>query len=67
MKYAPPICIMNFRLLMAQKQLNTMGNVMDPNFIDYNIIDCAIPSKITIKYRCQNEFGHSGCTVHVLL
>ena len=57
--------ILNYRLLMAQKQLNMVGKVMDPNLINYNIINCAIPSKITIEYRYQNEFGNSGCAVNV--
>ena len=46
---------------MAQKQLNMMGKVMDPNLIYYNINNCAIPSKITIEYRYQTDFGNSEC------
>ena len=31
--------------------------MMDPNIIDYYIINCAIPSIITIKNRYQIDFG----------
>ena len=31
--------------------------MMDPNIIDYNIINCAIPLIITIKNRYQIDFG----------
>ena len=34
--------------------------MINPNFIDCNIIDCAIPSKIAIKYCYQINFGNSG-------
>mgnify|MGYP001804374394 CR=1 FL=1 len=32
--------------------------MMDPNSIDYYIIDCAIPSIITIEKRYQIDFGN---------
>ena len=32
--------------------------MMDPNSIDYYIIDCAIPSISTIENRYQIEFGN---------
>ena len=31
--------------------------MMDPNIIDYYIINCAIPSIITIENRYQIDFG----------
>ena len=34
--------------------------MMDPNIIDYYIIDCAIPSIITIENRYQIDFGKPG-------
>ena len=42
---------------MAKKSLNMMAKMMDPNIIDYNIINCAKPSIITIKNRYQIDFG----------
>ena len=39
-----------------------MEKMMDPNIIDYYIMDCAIPSKITIEYRYQIEFGKPDFT-----
>ena len=41
---------------MAKKSLN-MIEKMDPNIIDYYIINCAIPSIITIENRYQIDFG----------
>ena len=35
-----------------------MENMMDPNFIDYYIINYAIPSIITIENRYQIDFGN---------
>ena len=35
--------------LMAKKSLNMIEKMMDPNIIDYYIINCAIPSKIVTK------------------
>ena len=32
---------------------------MGPKLFDYYVIDCAIPSKITIEYRYQTDFGNS--------
>ena len=44
---------------MAKKSLNIIEKMMDPNIIDYRyyIINCAIPSLITIKNRYQIDFG----------
>ena len=36
---------------MAKKSLNMIEKMMDPKIIDYYIINCAIPSTITIKNR----------------
>ena len=49
--------IMGNRSLMAEKSLNMMGKMMYPNMIDYNIINCAIPSIITIENHYQIDFG----------
>ena len=35
-----------------------MAKKMDPNLIDYYIIDCAIPSKIAIESTYQINFGN---------
>ena len=51
---------------MAKKQLNMMEKMMDVNFIDYYIIDCAIPSIITIENRYQIDFGNPG-QCHILI
>ena len=40
---------------MAKNLLNMMEKIMDPNIIDYYIVNCAIPSIITICY--QIDFG----------
>ena len=40
---------------------------MDPNIIDYYIINCAIPSIITIENRYQIDFGKPECNVVVIL
>ena len=42
---------------MAEKSLNMMGKMMYPNIIDYYMINCAIPSLITIENRYQIDFG----------
>ena len=42
---------------MAKKSSNIIEKMMDPNIIDYNIINCAIPLIITIKNRYQIHFG----------
>ena len=42
---------------MAKKSLNMMEKMMDPNMIDYYIINCAIPS---IENRHQIDFGKSA-------
>ena len=42
---------------MAKKSLNMIEKMMDPNIIDYNIINCAIPSIITIENRYHIDFG----------
>ena len=42
---------------MAKTLLNMMEKMMNPNIIDYYIIDCAISSIITIKNRYQIDFG----------
>ena len=44
-------------LFMAKKSLNMMERMMDPNIIDYYIINCAIPSIFTIENRYQIDFG----------
>ena len=44
---------------MAKKSLNMMEKMMDPNMIDYYIINCAIPS---IENRYQIDFGKSAST-----
>ena len=49
--------IMHNRWLMAKKSLNMMEKMMDPNIIDYYIINCAIPSIVTIENRYQIDFG----------
>ena len=33
--------------------------MMDPKSIDYYIIDCAIPTKISIEYCYQINFGNN--------
>ena len=42
---------------MAKKSLTMIEKMMDPNIIDYYIINCAIPSIIAIEYRYQINFG----------
>ena len=42
---------------MAKKSLNMIEKMMDPNIIDYYIINCAIPLIITIENRYQIDFG----------
>ena len=46
---------------MAEKSLNMKGEMMDPNIIDYYIINSAIPS--IIKNRYQIDFGKPVCVV----
>ena len=36
---------------MAQKSLTMMEKMVDPNSIDYYIVDFAMPLKLTIVYR----------------
>ena len=48
-------CIMNNIWLMAKKQLNMMEKMMDPNFIDYYIIDYAIPLIIDKRKSLPNR------------
>ena len=45
---------------MAKKSLNMIEKMMDPNIIDYYIINCAIPLIITIENRYQIDFGKPG-------
>ena len=45
---------------MAKKSLNKIEKMMDPNIIDYYIINCAIPSIITIENLYQIDFGKLG-------
>ena len=42
---------------MAKKLLNMIEKMMDTNIIDYYIINCAIPSIITIENCYQIDFG----------
>ena len=46
--------------LLAKKSLNMIEKMMDPNMIDYYIINCAIPLIITIENRYQIAFGKPG-------
>ena len=46
---------------MAKKLLNMMEKMMDPNIIEYYIINCAIPLIITIENRYQIDFGKPDC------
>ena len=48
---------MHDTLLMAKKSLNMIEKMIDPNIIDYYIINCVIPSIITIENRYQIDFG----------
>ena len=45
---------------MAKKSLNMIEKLMDPNIIDYHIINCAIPLIITIENCYQIDFGKPG-------
>ena len=58
---------MRNRLLMAKKSLNMIEKMMDPNIIDYYIINCAIPSIITIENHYQIDFGKPGQAFTALL
>ena len=49
--------VMDSGWLVAKKSLNMMENMMDPNIIDYDIINCAIPSIITFGNCYQIDFG----------
>ena len=51
---------------MAKKSLNMMEKMMDPSIIDFYIINCAIPSIITIENRYQIDFGKSARTLFQL-
>ena len=44
-------------MINGKKSLNIMEKMMDPNIIDYYIINCAIPSIITIENHYQIDFG----------
>ena len=35
-----------------------MEKMMDPNLVDYNLIDCAIHLKIAMENRYQIDFGN---------
>ena len=35
-----------------------MEKMMDPNLVDYNLVDCAIPLKIAMENRYQIDFGN---------
>ena len=48
------------RLLMAKKSLNMIEKMMDPNISDYYVMNCAIPSIITIENRYRIDFGTPG-------
>ena len=47
---------------MAIKSLNMIEKMMDTNIhvIDYHVINCSIPSIITIQNRYQIDFGKPG-------
>ena len=45
---------------MAKKSMKMIEKMMDPNIIDYYIINCSIPSIITIENRNQINFGEPG-------
>ena len=49
---------------MAKKSLNMMEKMMDPNIIDYYIINCAIPSIITIENCYQIDFGKPAFDIY---
>ena len=42
---------------MIKKSLNVIEKMMDPNIIDHYIINCAIPSMITVENRYRIDFG----------
>ena len=66
--HSPLDCITSFmhnRWLMAKKSLNMIEKMMDPNIIYYYIINCTIPSIITIENRYQIDFGKPGYHIHV--
>ena len=44
-------------LLMAKKSLNMIEKMMDPNIIDYYIINYLIPSIMKIENRYRINFG----------
>ena len=45
---------------MAKKSLDVIEKMMDPNIIAYYIINCAMPSIITIENLYQINFGKPG-------
>ena len=51
------LSIMENRCFLAKNPLHMMEKMMDPNITDYYIINCAIPSIITIRDRYQIDFG----------
>ena len=44
-------------MIMAEKSLNVMVKMMYPNIMDYYIINCAIPSIISIQNCYQIDFN----------
>ena len=48
---------MHNMISLAKKSLNIIEKIMDPNIIDYYIINYAIPSIITIENHYQIDFG----------
>ena len=52
---------------MAQKSLTKMEKMVDPNLIDYYIVNFAMPLKITIVYRYHIGFDNPElCDVNCL-
>ena len=45
---------------MAEKSLNMMEKMMEPNITDHHIINSAKPLIITIEKRYQIDFGKPG-------
>ena len=52
---------------MAKKPLNMIEKMMDPNMIDYYIINFAIPSIITIENRYQIDFGKPAFSILLMM
>ena len=52
---------------MAQKSLNMMEKMVDPDLIDYYIVNFAMPLKLTIVYRYHIDFDNPElCDVNCL-